>query len=498
MQGIESKIQWREWSREVFQEALELDKPVLLLLEQFWCGLSRLMYVTSWNDTETACIIEQDYIPIAVDASRRPDIDRRFRAGEWPTVAFLTPDVRSITASTFLPPEVLIEALGSVANIWRTERLEITARAEESDSTRQLLQSVKIDPTRRPSPWMTSKILASIQAAADQDFGGFGSTPKVPHFDALELLLAIYARTGEESFTGMVKDTLDQMLECDLYDWEDGGFFRCCDGADWSSPRFEKLLVDQARHIQIYVRAHKVFGDIEYAEAAEGVLEYCERMLFNSASGVFANSQAADATYYGLTRDERERQSPPPVDKTVFTDSNCQMIRALLSLEDVMPNSGTADRAVRAFGKMETLNCQSGELAFHYHDGHSRLQGLLLDQVEVGLTLLMLEEYVGDGRYLARAVELGGLIEETYADERQAGYFDSVNPLELALLSARDKSFEDNIQLAIFFAGLGKMSGDEIWNERARTALAGFTGVWEKVGLASASYGLALLKVYAE
>lgn len=497
MQQLTHLIEWKDWSPGAFALAHELDRPVLLFLEQFWCALCRLMDETSWRDEIIRERIEAGFVPVRVDAARRPDIDRRFRMGGWPTLSFLTPQAHIITGSTFLPPEAVLNALDGVQKLYHTKRSELDLRASEAEEAHEALQAGRMDSLRQPSPWMTAKVLDNIRAAADRDFGGFGEAPKFPHFDAIRLLLKVCSRAPDDNLLTLATDALDGMLQSGLYDWEDGGFFRSSDGADWSSPRLEKLLSDQARHIQCFLLAHRLTGELEYAEAVSGVLDYCERMLFDPASSVFANSQVGDAAYYLLGRQEREHQPPPPVDRTVFLESNCQMARALLQIGKDLQDSSFVPRALSVFEAVQSLLWPDGELAFRYFDGEPRVQGLLVDQCELGLTLLALSDETGDAEFLEKARRLGALINQTFGDEGHPGYFDAVDPLGLGLLRVRDKAYEDNMLLASFYGRLARASGDESWVEMALNALRAFTGVWERLGVASAAYGLALYDVFA-
>lgn len=493
-----SLVNWREWSDAAFAEARAQDKPVLLLVEQFWCGMCRLLYDIAWSEPALAEVVEALFVPIRVDAARRPDIDVRFRMGGWPTIAFLTPDARPITGTDFAPPDVLLNAFQGVVRLYRTGREDISQRVEALEEAREAAIATRSDPERAPSPWMVSRIIQTLKEAVDNDFGGFGDPPKSPRFDILEFLIAVYRRLQDDSMLDMVTDTLDGMAQNGLYDWEDGGFFRVSDEPDWSSPRFEKLLSDQARHIELYLWAYQVTGTLEYAETVEGVVGYCQRMLHDPVTGVFHNSQAAEASYYTLPGEDRLRSTPPPVDSTVFLHSNLRMARALLAAGSVMDNASWVDMGRRCADAVLHGLFPDGAFAYRYDDGTPRVQGLLTDQVEAGSALLELFQATGDSSYLSRALDLAWLIDERLADPRQPGYFDCEDPLGFGTPSLKDKVLEDNTGIATFYARLAHLSGQEVWMVRARAALAGFTGLWEKLGLAGASYGLGLLEVFAE
>jgi len=172
-------VNWRNWDRKTFADARDADLPVLLVLESSWSGLSRLMHNTAWNNQEVASAVHEAFVPIRVDADCRPDVDRRYRMGELPTVAFLTPDAKPITAANYLSNEALLNALRSVSGLYRMSGDEVNRRVSEMDDAVALLQARRADPTRLPSPWMTTKIIEVLRTAADQDFGGFGGSRSI-------------------------------------------------------------------------------------------------------------------------------------------------------------------------------------------------------------------------------------------------------------------------------------------------------------------------------
>ena len=87
-----AEIGWRPWSEKAFQEAQVADKPVLLAISAVWCHWCHVMDETSYSDPEVIRLINERYVPIRVDNDERPDVNRRYNMGGWPTTAFLTPD----------------------------------------------------------------------------------------------------------------------------------------------------------------------------------------------------------------------------------------------------------------------------------------------------------------------------------------------------------------------------------------------------------------------
>ncbi len=467
----------------------------MVVIEQFWCPVCRGLYESCWSDPDIADAIHRGFVPVRVDASRHPDVDRRFRAGGWPTVAFLTPDAELIANSAIVSPDVLANALDGVTFIYSNRREDIVARMSEREDELERMRSRRTDPAKRPSPWMTIKIIEIIDSLADRDYGGFGTSPKFPAFDSILFLLNVHKRVGDDKLLKLATDALDAMMQCGLYDWDNGGFFRSSDNEDWSNPRPAKLLIDQARHIEIYLKAYEITGGVEYREAVEGAIQYCLDALYDSSSGMFFNSQYAELESWTIHGLEQVVEGGQEVDRTIITTSNCRMIRSLRYAAKVLNEPDYIRTAQRAFSALKERLCPADGFAFHcFVDGKQSVQGLLADQVELGLTLLD----AGDHDLLAAAVSLAERIHDRLADPQKPGYFDAEDPLGLGLLWARDKSFEDNMSLAAFFACLAREIGDDLWNKRAVTALSGFTGIWEQAGIQAAAFGLALMDVFGE
>ncbi len=119
------KINWREFSKEAFQEAKEKDIPVLLSLSASWCHWCHVMDKTSYSDEGIVDFINNNFIPVRVDSDKRPDINDRYNMGGWPTTAFLTPEGNLMTGGTYIPPEEMKNILENIHTIYREQKPEI-------------------------------------------------------------------------------------------------------------------------------------------------------------------------------------------------------------------------------------------------------------------------------------------------------------------------------------------------------------------------------------
>jgi len=110
------EIVWHEWSEEAFRKAKELKRAVLLDISAVWCHWCHVMDETSYSDEEVIRIVNSSFVAIRVDTDQRPDINRRYNVGGWPTTVFLTPDGDVITGATYVPPNQMRLLLRQVSD----------------------------------------------------------------------------------------------------------------------------------------------------------------------------------------------------------------------------------------------------------------------------------------------------------------------------------------------------------------------------------------------
>src|SRR5271157_5664305 len=79
------EIAWRAWGDEPFDEARRTAKPVLLAISAVWCHWCHVMDETSYSDPRVLAAIAEGYVAVRADNDRRPDLNRRYNMGGWPT-----------------------------------------------------------------------------------------------------------------------------------------------------------------------------------------------------------------------------------------------------------------------------------------------------------------------------------------------------------------------------------------------------------------------------
>jgi uncharacterized protein YyaL (SSP411 family) len=321
--AMHQPVHWQEWGEAAFALAEQADKPVLLDVGAVWCHWCHVMDRESYEDPGLAETINQHFVAIKVDRDERPDVDARYQAavqaisgqGGWPLTAILTPEGRPFFAGTYFPREDRYGRPGfervllTLANAWKTRRDEVL---ESATSVIAAIEHGETFSARGEglSPAIVDKLVASAVGQFDARYGGFGSQPKFPHPSAVDLLIDVAARTGNEAAKDAAVVTLRRMARGGVYDQLAGGFHRYSVDERWVVPHFEKMLYDNAGLLGNYAHAFQTFAEAEFAAVARDIVRWMDEWLSDRERGGFYASQDADISldddgdYFTWTREE--------------------------------------------------------------------------------------------------------------------------------------------------------------------------------------------------
>ena len=321
--AMHQPVQWHEWGEAAFAAAAREDKPVLLDIGAVWCHWCHVMDRESYEDASLAEVINANFIAIKVDRDERPDVDSRYQAavqsmsgqGGWPLTAILTPEGKPYFGGTYFPREERYgrpgfeRVLRTMADVWKTRRDEVT------DTAGSVMAAIEHGETfagrsGQLSLALVDKLAQHAVSQFDPRYGGFGSQPKFPHPAALDLLIDIAGRTGDEATKNAAAVTLEKMARGGVYDHLAGGFHRYSVDERWVVPHFEKMLYDNAGLLGNYAHAFQTFVDPDFARVAKDIMRWMDEWLTDRERGGFYASQDADVTldddgdYFTWTRDE--------------------------------------------------------------------------------------------------------------------------------------------------------------------------------------------------
>jgi len=489
----ESLVKWREWSDEAFAEAAEKDRLVLLSISAVWCHWCHVMDRTSYSDPDIASYINDNFVPVRVDNDRMPDVNERYNQGGWPTTAILASSGEVLVGSTYVPPEKLKDSLEAMVQFYGQNRDELKEKLDElrEKKAEQLKEIIGAEPEEATSE-VVSGILASIESAYDMEYGGFGSEPKFPIPEILDLLLVGHANTGEGGYLDMAEKTMHGMSGYGMYDHVMGGFFRYSVKADWSVPHFEKMTESNAGLMRSFTDAYRLTGDVYYLDVVKKTAGYIAEWLL-APEGYFGGSQDADEEYYELPMEERVKRGHPYIDLTLFTDMNAKMARAFMAAYEVTGDEKYLNTALGALRyASETMKGDGGGYC-HYFEGAPKRFGMLGDQSAMFSACLHGYQLTGDAWLLDEAMSVLGFMEETLWDDEHGGFFDLQEGHEsIGAMAYRTKPFAENAEMSISLNVLHYIGGDARYREMAEKCLYPHSTSYTDYGFMAAVYGMAV------
>jgi len=517
LQHAHNPVNWYPWGEEAFELARADDKPVLLSVGYAACHWCHVMEKESFEDDETAQLMNELFVSVKVDREERPDVDAVYMdavvalsgQGGWPMTVFLTSGGEPFFGGTYYPPEprhgmpAFQQVLVAIAEAYKTQRDDVAKQA--AALVEALRHSSQLAPSSEPlTEALLDEAARALRTQYDPQWGGFGHAPKFPPASTIEFLL----RRG---VFDLALGTLDGMRAGGMYDLVGGGFHRYSVDAEWLVPHFEKMLYDNALLIPAYLHAFLLTEERGYRWIVEQTVEYCLRELRLEAGG-FASAQDADTEgVEGLTFTWTPDEMPRAEVLQPFEDGR-SIIRghlteaeraALLAVREARPQPLRDDKAIAAWnGLMLAALAEAGRglertdwldaarelgefllgplsdgerLHRTWRDGVAKGTGYLEDYANVSHGLYELHVATGDPRWLHESRRLALLAVELFADDENGGFF--LTPADGEQLVARQKDLDDNptpsgnSMLAFVLVRLARLWGDDELERRAEGVL---------------------------
>src|ERR687898_70646 len=505
LQHRDNPVDWWAWGPEALSHAREEDKPIFLSIGYSACHWCHVMERESFEDPETAALMNESFVCIKVDREERPDVDDIYMEavqgmtgqGGWPLTVFLDPEGVPFYGGTYFPPEPrhglpsFRQVLDATANAYKDQREELRAASER---VREGLSAISRhqagDEALEAS--MLETATGALLSRADRANGGFGGAPKFPPSSALEFLLA----RGEREH---VTRTLDRMMHGGIYDQVGGGFARYAVDAVWLVPHFEKMLYDNALLARVYVHGWQAMGEERWKRVATETLDWALREMRGPEGGYFsaldADSEGEEGRFYVWTVEElraalegepdadeaiawfgatdrgnfegrnipvrgpgtperlgewrrrlyevRAKRVWPGLDDKRLTSWNALMISALADAGGALERPDYVEAAVACAEFMwRDLRDAEGRLLRTYNRGRAQLGAYLEDHAFLLEAMLTLYGATFDPRWFAAARELAETILARFADAEHGGFYATADDHET--LVARRKELEDN------------------------------------------------------
>jgi uncharacterized protein len=306
LQHMHNPVDWWPWGPEALAAAKQTGRPILLSVGYAACHWCHVMAHESFEDDDTARVMNELFVNIKVDREERPDIDQIYMAalhhlgeqGGWPLTMFLTPDGEPIWGGTYFPrasrygKPAFVDVLREIARLFREEPQKI-------EQNRAALMERLAGAARKPGTVTIG--VAELNNAAQQlggiidpVNGGTRGAPKFPQAALFELLWRAGLRTGQGRYFSAVDVTLHHICEGGIYDHLGGGFSRYSVDERWLVPHFEKMLYDNAQLLELLAIAQVRVGKPLYRQRAQETVGWLAREM-TTGEGAFSASLDADS-----------------------------------------------------------------------------------------------------------------------------------------------------------------------------------------------------------
>ena len=406
-QHKDNPVNWQVWSKNILETAKKNKKPILLSIGYASCHWCHVMAHESFEDKETADLMNKYFINIKVDREERPDLDFVFQSsfqlfnqagGGWPLTMFLDENGVPFMGGTYFPKNSqnglpsFKEVLQKVHDAYNQQKENIIKQKNLIVKNLDLKKNSVLNQDLEP-------ILETSLNYLDPIKGGYKGAPKFPTFNLYETLLYFYNKTKDKKYLDPVALIIKQLCSKGIYDHVEGGISRYAVDENWVIPHFEKMLYDNTQFILLLSKYCKINKDEYFLEKLDQTIQFIKKEFLNNnnllGSAYDADSDGEEGKYYIYSYDEiknikeisdyfeidvkgnwenkiilvekkkppkevveklleiRSKKKKPFFDDKTQLDLNCLWLSGLISAHEILPNKGYLKLAETFFTKIE-------------------------------------------------------------------------------------------------------------------------------------------------
>ena len=326
LQHKNNPVDWYPWGPEAIAEAKRQDKMIFLSIGYSTCHWCHVMERESFENPDTAAVMNDHYINVKVDREERPDVDKVYMTfvqastggGGWPLSLWLSPELFPVFGGTYFPPggsfgrPGFTEVLLALSSQWQENRDEMRESGHQvMNIIDRKMGSGSLTPSvSLPSEGVFRKLYVKLSNSYDKEFGGYSKAPKFPQPSLLMTMFRLQSwqhEAGDRKKRGLEMNlhTLDMMNLGGIHDHVMNGFARYSTDKMWHVPHFEKMLYDQAQLAMAYSAAFSITKKDIYKDVIDDILLYVTRDMTHKSGGFFA---AEDADSYPMGNDKEKKE----------------------------------------------------------------------------------------------------------------------------------------------------------------------------------------------
>jgi uncharacterized protein YyaL (SSP411 family) len=306
LQHAHNPVEWYPWGPDALDKAREENKPIFLSIGYSACHWCHVMAHESFENEQTAQLMNRWFVNIKVDREERPDVDAVYMKalveltghGGWPLSLFLTPDQKPFFGGTYYPPSKKYNRPGFADVLTEVHERFSGKQSEVASRANQILGKINSSHFGHirgnlPDITLIEQAVGMLETRFDVDYGGFGNGMKFPEPMVYTLLLRHWQRTGSQPALEMLDKSMTRMAEGGINDQLSGGFHRYSTDKEWGVPHFEKMLYDNALLAKLFLETFQATKQEVYKDTASATLDYVLEEL-TAPDGGFYSSQDAD------------------------------------------------------------------------------------------------------------------------------------------------------------------------------------------------------------